>query len=142
MAGIVGLTELQHTNGNSLMTIATTGDGNVKTGTTTTSLRQSLCKAFSTVDTSSSNTVLSSLNIASITDVGTGVITSNFTSAFSNGDYYELAIADASLGDYSLGNTVDSYSTTTSARSYNVRRDNGSTIDEQKAGILIFGDLA
>jgi len=99
-------------------------------------------KAFSTVDTSSSNSVLSSLNIASISDVGTGVITSNFTSAFSNGDYYELAIADASLGDYSLGNTVDTYSTTTSARSYNVRRDNGSTVDEKKAGILILGDLA
>ena len=27
MAGIVGLTELQHTNGNSMLTVATTGDG-------------------------------------------------------------------------------------------------------------------
>ena len=30
MAGIVGLTELQHTNANSMLTVATTGDGNVK----------------------------------------------------------------------------------------------------------------
>lgn len=142
MAGIVGLTELQHTNGNSVMTIASTGDGNVKNGSTTTSLRNGLCKAFSTADTSSSNTILSSLNTASITDIGTGVIDTNFTSAFSNGDFHEQAIADASQGDYTTGNTSDAYSTTVKSRSYNVRRDNGSTVDEPKAGVCIFGDLA
>ena len=35
MAGIVGLTELQHTSGNSAMTIDTSGNLTIKTGTTT-----------------------------------------------------------------------------------------------------------
>ena len=128
MASILRVNTLTDASSNNSVAMATVASGSVK--------------AFSTVDTSSSNSVLSSLNIASISDVGTGVITSNFTSAFSNGDYYELAIADASLGDYSLGNTVDTYSSTTSARTYNVRRDNGSAVDEPKAGILILGALA
>ena len=121
----------------------TAGSVNVRgEGSNNTNLQQGLCKAFSTADTSSSNTVLSSHNIASITDIGTGVIDSNFTSALSNADYHEQAIADASAGDYTTGNTADAHSTTTKSRSYNVRRDNGSLIDEPKAGILIFGDLA
>ena len=35
MAGIVGLTELQHTNATSAMTIDTSGNLTIKTGTTT-----------------------------------------------------------------------------------------------------------
>ena len=56
MAGIVGLTEIQHTNGNSMLTVATTGDGNVKSegGAATTSLRQGLAKSFN--DTNSAGT--------------------------------------------------------------------------------------
>ena len=52
MAGIVGLTELQHTNGNSMLTVATTGDGNVKSegGAATTSLRQGLAKNWVSFD--------------------------------------------------------------------------------------------
>jgi len=111
-------------------------------GSATTSLQQGLCKAFSTADTSSSNTVVSSHNTASITDINTGVIDTNFTSAMSNGDYHEQAIADASLGDYTIGNTTDVHSTASKSRSYNVRRDNGALLDEPKAGVSIFGDLA
>ena len=128
MASILRVNTLTDASSNNSVAMATVASGSVK--------------AFSTVDTSSSNSVLSSLNIASISDIGTGVIDSNFTSAFSNGDYHEQAIADASLGDYTTGNTADSHSTTTKSRSYNVRRDNGSVVDEPKAGILIFGDLA
>ena len=99
-------------------------------------------KAFSTADTSSSNAILSSLNIASISDINTGVIDSNFTSSFSNGDYHEQAIAESSLGDYTVGTTSDAHSTAAKSRSYNVRRDNGSLIDEPKAGVLVIGELA
>ena len=58
MAGIVGLTELQHTGGNSAMTIDTSGNLTIKTGTTTvkgegsnnTNLQQGLNKLWVNLD--------------------------------------------------------------------------------------------
>ena len=100
-------------------------------------------KAFSVINLNSGNTIRKSLNLASITDIGTGTVESNFTNAFSDNDYYELDMADASVGDFSLGcSGASSYATTVKARSYNVRRDNGSGVDQPKAGALIHGDLA
>ena len=100
-------------------------------------------KAFSVINLSSGNTIRKSLNLASITDIGTGTVESNFTNAFSDNDYYELHIADASLGDYMLGcGASSSYSTTVKVRSYNVRRDNGSGVDQPKVGAFVNGDLA
>jgi len=105
--------------------------------------KQSAAKAFSVINLNSGNTIRKSLNLASITDIGTGTVESNFTNAFSDNDYYELDMADSSVGDYSLGcSGASSYATTTKARSYNVRRDNGSGVDQPKAGALIHGDLA
>lgn len=99
-------------------------------------------KAFSVINLSSGNTIRKSLNLASITDIGTGVVESNFTNAFADADYYELHMADSSFGDYTLGCGAATYSTTTKARSYNVRRDSGATLDEPKAGAFVHGDLA
>ena len=105
--------------------------------------KQSAAKAFSVINLSSGNTIRKSFNVASITDIGTGTVESNFTNAFSDNDYYELDMADSSVGDYSLGcSGASSYATTAKARSYNVRRDNGSGVDQPKAGALIHGDLA
>ncbi len=93
MAGIVGLTELQHTNGNSMLTVATTGDGNVKSegGAATTSLRQGLCKVWISYeqddDSNPGNTVYGSFNVSSQTDTATGKTITNFSNNFANDDY-------------------------------------------------------
>tara|TARA_B100001287_G_scaffold41271_1_gene30362 strand:+ start:156 stop:608 length:453 start_codon:yes stop_codon:yes gene_type:complete len=88
MAGIVGLTELQHTNGNSMLTVATTGDGNVKSegGAATTSLRQGLCK-FWIVVSSNHGSLDDSFNCGSITDVASGQLAGNFTNNMSSTNY-------------------------------------------------------
>ena len=105
--------------------------------------KQSAAKAFSVINLASSNTIRKSLNLASITDVATGVVESNFTNAFADSDYHELHMADASVGDYMLGCGASSaYATTVKVRSYNVRRDNGSGVDQPKAGAFVHGDLA
>tara|TARA_B100000963_G_scaffold351738_1_gene363778 strand:- start:544 stop:993 length:450 start_codon:yes stop_codon:yes gene_type:complete len=74
MAGIVGLTELQHTNGNSMLTVATTGDGNVKSegGAATTSLRQGLTKAWTNLNGTGTIAIQDSFNTSSATDRNTG----------------------------------------------------------------------
>jgi len=90
MAGIVGLTELQHTNGNSMLTVATTGDGNVKSegGAVTTSLRQGLCKSWVFFDGSESPlTNNDSFNVSSLVDNGTGNYDKVFTNNMSSGNF-------------------------------------------------------
>ena len=89
MAGIVGLTELQHTNGNSMLTVATTGDGNVKSegGAATTSLRQGLLKAWAMNNQVTTHSNLDSFNISSVTDLKTGGSQENFTNNMANGNY-------------------------------------------------------
>ena len=100
-------------------------------------------KAFVVCALSASNAVLKSLNSSSITDQGTGVVDQNFTNSFSDADYLVLVQADASLGDHCLGNSsATTISTTSAARAYNIRRDNGAAVDEPKAGPIVWGDLA
>ena len=87
MAGIVGLTELQHTNGTNMLTVATTGDGNVKSegGAATTSLRQGLAKNWCSFDgTAGSLSFEDSFNSSTLVDNGTGNYSVNFTNAMSN----------------------------------------------------------
>ena len=81
MAGIVGLTELQHTSGNSAMTITTSGDVNVKgEGTNSTNLRQGLVKFWHRMNASSGSPVVGdSFNAGSITDNGVGNFTITIT---------------------------------------------------------------
>ena len=52
------------------------------TGGVTTLTGQSAAKAFSVINLSSGNAIRKSLNLASITDIGTGTVESNFTNAF------------------------------------------------------------
>ena len=86
MAGIVGLTELQHTSGNSAMTITTSGDVNVKgEGTATTNLRQGLNKVWFTLGMDAVQD--DSFNCSSVDDDGTGDFGIHFTNAFNNALY-------------------------------------------------------
>jgi len=101
MAGIVGLTELQHTGGNSAMTIDTSGNLTIKTGTTTvkgegsnnTNLQQGLAKAW--LFGSSSAVLQDSFNISTPTDHGTGDYSYTLTNPFSNDDYSLTATANS-----------------------------------------------
>ena len=86
MAGIVGLSELQHISGNSAMTITTSGDVNVKgEGTNTTNLRQGLVKHWATIN--NGDTVADSFNQSSITDNDPSDCTYNFATAMGNANY-------------------------------------------------------
>ena len=92
MAGIVGLTELQHTNGNSMLTVATTGDGNVKSegGATTTSLRQGLTKVWYDLDGTGTIALDDSFNCSGTTDNGTGDYTISYSNAMASANYSTL----------------------------------------------------
>ena len=86
MAGIVGLSELQHISGNSAMTITTSGDVNVKgEGINTTNLRQGLVKHWATIN--NGDTVADSFNQSSITDNDPSDCTYNFATAMGNANY-------------------------------------------------------
>ena len=63
--------------------IAVTGEGN----STTTNLQQGLAKVFCNFDGTSTVSVRDSQNTASITDVGTGIYTVNFSNSMANDDY-------------------------------------------------------
>ena len=129
MAGIVGLTELQHTSGNSAMTITTSGDVNVKgEGTATTNLRQGLAKHWILLNGTGTIAVTNSFNNTSITDNGTGDYTvtiannmndENF-SVTTGGAFDEDGSAQGRQGPASLEKTTTSFdlhcgSNTTSA---------------------------
>jgi len=94
MAGIVGLTELQHTSGNSAMTIDTSGNLTIKTGTTTvkgegsvnTNLQQGLGKHFVNFNGDTSFAVRGGFNNASVTDHGTGDYEYFFTNNMNSTD--------------------------------------------------------
>ena len=63
--------------------IAVTGEGN----STTTNLQQGLAKVFCNFDGTSTVSIRDSQNTASITDVGTGIYTVNFSNSMANDDY-------------------------------------------------------
>ena len=146
MAGIVGLTELQHTSGNSAMTITTSGDVNVKgEGTNSTNLRQGLVKFWHRMNASSGSPVVGdSFNAGSITDNGVGNFTRTITTNMGNTNYAHFCEARTD-GLYSLvlGNA---YATNTgSVQVRNNDTPNLSSADTQDHTFIsdmIGGDLA
>ena len=142
MAGIVGLTELQHTNATSALTIDTSGNLTIKTGTTTvqgegtatTNLQQGLLKAwvFSAVDAALND----SLNLASGTDNGTG----NYTFAFTNNMGDANGSGAGSVTD-NTDRTATIHTRSTSSYVVNVYNQGGSAQDSRNR-TMINGDLA
>ena len=147
MAGIVGLTELQHTNGNSMLTVATTGDGNVKSegGAATTSLRQGLAKLWHQTDASSGTpSTQDSFNLTNITDNGVGNFTFNFTSNMSNNDY-SFTHYGITSGTYSLYHGSSLSVGTSSLQYRDNKTDNlsgAAAVDHTHISDTIHGDLA
>jgi len=145
MAGIVGLTELQHINGNSMLTVATTGDGNVKSegGAVTTSLRQGLVKTWCHVDLATENTIDDSLNVASITDVAGGKVAVTASNAMASINYTSIGSAwNGSSGNYDrIVTPYDARTTTVVYHAIALSSDHGLN-DCQDVDIVNNGDLA
>ena len=143
MAGIVGLTELQHTNATSAMTIDASGNLTIKTGTTTvkgegtatTNLQQGLAKHWVSFDGSAGTpTPEDSFNTASLTDNGTGNFSANFTSPMANGNFF-------SCGDANARRIVNSESRTTARHNIRVYSDSTPS-DRSGSRGFASGDLA
>ena len=155
MAGIVGLTELQHTNGTSVMTIATTGDGNVKSegGGTTTSLRQGLAKAWISFDGVGTSAEEDTFNTSLVTDIGTGNYVLGVTNNMASVNYIVtcesgLDNANINLGAWMFGVECASgsgsvpVSKTTSQVQTKTGDIGGTQRDIENGGVLFHGDLA
>jgi len=125
--------------------IAVTSEG----GATTTSLTQGLIKGwanFSMVTTSFRD----SINMASITDNGTGDGTLNYTNSFSNVNYAfsGMSSLDDGTNDFNIGiigPDRDFYSLTTSTIRLNFSYNSGvssNSFDNGLNGTMLSGDLA
>ena len=143
MAGIVGLTELQHTSGNSAMTITTSGDVNVKgEGTNTTNLRQGLVKHWATIN--NGDTVADSFNQSSITDNDPSDCTYNFATAMGNANYSNsnMATYDNSTNPYRTLGYFGSAPTTAAFRTHAFYDTTMPTNDMTISTVGTFGDLS
>ena len=103
-------------------------------GSATTNTVQGLCKCW--FDTSGGAAPTDSLNVASMTDVGTGTYKPTFTNAMGNGNYAIASICD--LGGYVF---LDTAQATTNCQLAN-RSDGSGDTDSTYMGVSIHGDLA
>ena len=142
MAGIVGLTELQHTNGTNMLTVATTGDGNVKSegGAATTSLRQGLAKSWLQYN-QVTPAITDSFNISTVTDTTAGDYTPNYTNAMS-GLTYAVPSAGGMLNTDASGRISETNPTNTSSYQVTTTNSAGTKADHTGNSCSTFGDLA
>ena len=143
MAGIVGLSELQHISGNSAMTITTSGDVNVKgEGTNTTNLRQGLVKHWATIN--NGDTVADSFNQSSITDNDPSDCTYNFATAMGNANYSNsfAATYNHDTNPYRTLGYFASAPTTAAFRTHGFYSTTMATNDMTISTVGTFGDLS
>ena len=141
MAGIVGLTTLQHHVTN-MLTVATTGDGNVKSegGAATTSLRQGLAKSWLQYN-QVTPAITDSFNISTVTDTTAGDYTPNYTNAMS-GLTYAVPSAGGMLNQDASGRISETNPTNTSSYQVTTTNSAGSKADYTGNSCSTFGDLA
>lgn len=112
--------------------ILVTGEGN----STTTNLQQGLAKAWSHLNVSSGTPAIrDSLNIGSLTDVGTGNTTNTFTNPMNNDDFAVPSSCDA----FNIS-SVESYATT--GYGHRTANSSASATDRNNTVSAAFGDLA
>ena len=112
--------------------IDVTGEGN----STTTNLQQGLAKAWSHLNVSSGTPAIrDSLNIGSLTDVGTGNTTNTFTNPMNNDDFAVPSSCDA----FNIS-SVESYATT--GYGHRTANSSASATDRNNTVSAAFGDLA
>jgi len=123
--------------------IAVTGEGN----STTTNLQQGLAKAWINMNGSGTISTRDSLNIASITDSGTGTYQHNSTNAMSTDDYTCVYNAGNGGGNSASstnpGNAFSSSHVNTASQTVmETMNDTASNIDRAYIGGTWHGDLA
>jgi hypothetical protein len=146
MAGIVGLTELQHTNATSALSIDESGNLTIKTGTTTvkgegsntTNLQQGLAKAWASFN-GSSDAIGDSFNTSGITDNGSADYSVGFTTNMGNANYSMYQ-----CGGYSgnSGYTAMIYATSTNEAEFRSVYDDNTLYEFSLQTCAMFGDLA
>ena len=157
MAGIVGLTELQHTNATSALSIDESGNLTVKTGTTivkgegtaTTNLQQGLAKAWA-INDHTATSVSDSFNQSSITDTSTGTLTWDVTNNFASVNWTAAANTTADNADNSYSMVHSGTRTTnntatdkdTTGTSWYAKNSSHSGFDSKLSGYIAQGDLA
>ena len=112
----------------------------------TTNLQQGLAKAWVNFNGTATVAIEDSVNVASITDHGTGIYSTTFTNAMNTERMAASGFARVS-GLYGLFSAeTDSTFTTTSFRHATLKYDNGSTGNEAADALIvtisIHGDLA
>ena len=118
-------------------------------GTTTTSLTQGLIKGWANFSMGTTS-FRDSINMASITDNGTGDGTLNYTNSFSNVNYAfsGMSSLDDGTNDFNIGiigPDRDFYSLTTSTVRLNFTYNggtSGNSFDNGLNGTMLSGDLA
>jgi hypothetical protein len=105
--------------------------------------KQHASKAYLLADQNTSLSILTSFNIASVSDEGAGEIKSNFTNSFDTANYVAVGMADEAASDF--GVMFQSRLLTPTSSSYQtviINVSNNSTTDEDFNHIVIHGDLA
>ena len=111
--------------------INVTGEG----GSTTTNLQQGLAKVWQ--QGQGDSTVTDSFNVASMTDSGTGIFTTNFTNAMNNAFYSGLTTGMS--GDHLISNVSNTQSGQCRFDHYS---QSNSSVDTGLHCVGILGDLA
>ena len=111
--------------------INVTGEG----GSTTTNLQQGLAKVWQ--QGQGDSTVTDSFNVASMTDSGTGIFTTNFTNAMNNAFYSGLTTGMS--GDHLISNVS---ATQTGQCKFDHYSQSNSSVDTGLHCVGILGDLA
>lgn len=114
--------------------ISVTGEGN----STTTNLQQGLTKSWANINTSSTPSVIDSLNVSGLVDDAQGQINVAFTSVMGNANY-----SCTCCGTAAANGVVFDYSTKVSS-SFDWRQidNDGTKQDTTNATTMVAGDLA
>ena len=123
---------------------ATAGDVTITAGTSATmKLQDGIAKVWCQLDGAGTAQVDGSLNIASLTDNGTGDYDINYTNALANTNY---AITTSTEYTFSSSLVIATYNESNkNAGDMQVvtnQTDEGGSVDVPEASVAIFGDLA
>ena len=116
--------------------VTTAGSIDVTSGSTTTNLQQGLAKVWIKGDTSAS--LLDSFNVATNTDVGTGVYEYAPTNIFSNSNFSQVGMASSTDQRRNITQNAAEIDTSTIP----VELSDANTLDDTIHCIAVFGDLA
>ena len=115
--------------------IVVTGEGN----STTTNLQQGLAKQWSKI-TQDTPAITDSFNTASLTDVGTGEYSCNFTNNMSNANYANSCMKEAEAANADCTEYTTNSNSTALVRRQDVENNAGR--DAGNSNTITYGDLA